>query len=261
MLSRAGLRRNPSSVKRDNHERWLLTYSDLITLLLAFFVIMYGISSADVKKFSRLAESMRKAFNVDVLQGMPEVSLMEDSTAMSSVDMGGEGIASAEARDLSVLYGELSDFFQQEGFADKVEIGVRPDGIAISISGNMLFASGRAELRPDSIQLLHALGRGLSRLTNLIRVEGHTDDVPPAGTEFPTNWELSGARSVAVVRELAEEEGIDPRRLSAVAYSQYRPVAPNDSARSRAKNRRTEVLVLYPAPTPTPPRPAGVPDR
>jgi chemotaxis protein MotB len=247
MLSRAGLRRNPSSVKRDNHERWLLTYSDLITLLLAFFVIMYGISSADVKKFSRLAESMRKAFNVDVLQGMPEVSLMED--------------ASAEARDLSVLYGELSDFFQQEGFADKVEIGVRPDGIAISISGNMLFASGRAELRPDSIQLLHALGRGLSRLTNLIRVEGHTDDVPPAGTEFPTNWELSGARSVAVVRELAEEEGIDPRRLSAVAYSQYRPVAPNDSARSRAKNRRTEVLVLYPAPTPTPPRPAGVPDR
>ncbi len=248
MLSRAGYGRTSKRAKRDNSDRWLLTYADLITLLLAFFVIMYGMSSADAQKFSRLAESVRRAFNLDVLEGMPSQSILERPYDMSAVNANNEDILDAEIKDLEMLYGELSSFFQEQGLSDRVSIAVRPEGIAISISGNMLFASGRAELRPDAVQLLHSLGRALSTLRNLVRVEGHTDDIPPTGTEFSTNWELSGARSVAVVRYLAEVEGIDPRRLAAVAYSEYQPAAPNDSPRSRARNRRTEILILYPAP-------------
>jgi chemotaxis protein MotB len=260
MLSRADSRRNSTRVKHENSERWLLTYADLITLLLAFFVIMYGMSSADATKFSRLAESMRKAFNVDVLQGMPGVSILEQQMDMSAVNIGAEDISTDDLMSMKILYGQLNRFIEQQGLSDKVNIEMRPEGVAISISGNMLFASGRAELRPDSIQLLHSLGQGLSQMSNPIRVEGHTDDVSPDGTDYPTNWELSGARSVSVVRHLAEAEGIAPSRLAAVAFSEYHPVAPNDSPRARARNRRSEIVILYPTPSPTPsvkPTPAG----
>jgi chemotaxis protein MotB len=245
MQSRVRSRRASNQEKHESSERWLLTYADLITLLLAFFVIMYGMSSADAKKFSRLAESMRRAFNVDILEGMPGRSIMEQSMDMSAVNVADEALINAEIAGLETLYGTVSDFLEQKGLTDRVEMSLRSDGVAISISGNMLFTSGRAELRPDAVDLLHTLGQALAPLSNQIRVEGHTDDVAPVGTDYPTNWELSGARSVSVVRWLAEIEGIDPGRLSAAAYSEFRPAVANDSPRGRSKNRRSEILVMY----------------
>ena len=250
MLSQAGYRRAQRPAKKENGERWLLTYADLITLLLAFFVIMYGMSSADVQKFSQLAGSMRKAFNVDIMQGGGQNSILDQQSAGPSglLTASSEGsLGSDQASDFQAITSEMNWINQQEGLADKVSFAIRPEGIAISLSGNLLFASGRAELRPDAVDLLQALARILARMPNHIRVEGHTDNVPPSGTEFYSNWELSGARAIAVVRYLTEVEGIDPSRLSAVAFSQYQPVAPNDSPRSRAKNRRSEIVILYPA--------------
>jgi chemotaxis protein MotB len=255
MQSQAGYPR-PKRPKKDNLERWLLTYSDLITLLLAFFVIMYGISSADAQKFTKLSAAMRRAFNVGVLQGDPSASILDQTTGIST-EAGSAEDMSASAMELDTIFNEMGSVLQDEYFADRVSVGVRDDGVAISVSGNLLFASGRADLRPDAIKLLQAVGRVLNQLPNPVRVEGYTDDVPPSGTEFPTNWELSGARAVAVVRYLTEIEGIDPSRLSAVAYSQYRPVAPNDSARDRAKNRRSEIVILNMPATPSPTAAAG----
>lgn len=250
MVSRAGYGRTSNQGKRENSERWLLTYADLITLLLAFFVLMYAMSSADAQKFSKLAGSMRKAFNTGVLEGGDDISILEQSMDPSAVTGGLEDdAASGQARDLELIIGEMGWISQQEGLVDKVTFSVRPEGIAISISGNLLFSSGRAELRPDSVQLLQSLSRVLAQLPNQVKVEGHTDDVPPGGTEFPSNWELSGARAVTVARYLAEAGGIDPTRLSAVAYSEFRPVAPNDSPRMRARNRRSEILIQYPGPS------------
>ncbi len=252
MLSRTGSARGSNRVKakKDNSERWLLTYSDLITLLLAFFIVMYGISSADAMKFSKLASSMRRAFNVGVLEGTPKSSILDQATELSvSTEAGSEEQAGIGSMELEAVLSEMGWVFQEEGLADKVSISVRPEGVAVSISGNLLFTSGRAELRPESVRLLSSLGKALARLPNPIRVEGHTDDVSPKGSEFPTNWELSGARAVAVVRYFAEIEGISPSRLSAVAYSQFRPAVPNDSPQSRARNRRSEILIMFPAPT------------
>lgn len=244
----------PKRPKKDNSERWLLTYSDLITLLLAFFVIMYGISSADAKKFSKFSAAMRRAFNVGVLQGDPSASILEQTVGISS-EAGSAEDMSASSSELDTIFNEMGGILQDEYFADKVTVGVRDEGVAISVSGNLLFASGRADLRPEAVKLLQAVARVLSRIPNPVRVEGHTDDVPPTGTEFPSNWELSGARAVAVVRYLTEIEGIDPSRFSAAAYSQYQPVVPNDSARGRAKNRRSEIVILN---VPTAATPAAI---
>jgi chemotaxis protein MotB len=248
MATEKGHRRNSSRPKKENSDRWLLTYSDLITLLLAFFVIMYGMSSADVQKFSKLASSMRRAFNVDVMQGDPSPGILDSSTSLLSDTTGvGEGSGGdQQQQDLQLIAREMGWVLDQEGLSDKVTLGIRPEGTSISISGNLLFASGKSELRPDAVRLLDSLGTILRELPNGVRIEGHTDDIPPAGTGFSTNWELSSARAVAIVRYLSEMEEVDPARLSAVAYSQYRPVIPNDSPQDRGRNRRAEVLILYP---------------
>ncbi|MHB0868158.1 MAG: OmpA family protein [Chloroflexota bacterium] len=249
-------------------ERWLLTYSDMITLLLAFFVIMYGISSADAKKFTKFSVAMKKAFNVGVLEGSPSASVL-DQTMGISAEPGSPEELSAAAMELETVYNEMGSLLEDEMLADRVSVNVRPEGVAISVSGNLLFASGRADLRPDALKLLQAVGKILTTLPNPVRIEGHTDDIPPSGTEYPSNWELSGARAVAVVRYLTEIEGIDASRLSAVAYAQFQPVASNDTARSRAKNRRSEILILNvptasstePVPTPSTARPGGAPEK
>jgi len=244
MVSQAGPGRKPK-LKKESSERWLLTYSDMITLLLAFFVIMYGMSSADASKFAKLADSMQRAFNVGVTTGASDGSILQQQ--MDLIESGGgQDETTVEGKDMQMIYSEMGWALQDESLSDKVSISVRPEGIAISVSGNLLFTSGRADLRPDAIKLLHSLGRVLTRIPNGARIEGHTDDIAPSGTGYPTNWELSSARAVAVVRYFTEMEGIDPKRFSAVAYSQFQPVEPNESARNRARNRRSEILILYP---------------
>jgi chemotaxis protein MotB len=246
MASQAGPgRKRRVKLKKENSERWLLTYSDMMTLLLAFFVIMYGMSNADAAKFEKLANGMKRAFNVGVLSGSPDAAVMEQTMDLMD-SSGGSDQTSVEGKDMEMIYSEMGWALQDEALSDKVSVTVRPEGIAISVSGNLLFTSGRAELRPDAIKLLHSLGRVLSRVPNEVRIEGHTDDIAPSGTVYPTNWELSGARAVAVVRYFTEMEAIDPARLSGVAHSQYQPVAPNESARTRARNRRSDILILYP---------------
>ncbi|MGI5835593.1 MAG: OmpA/MotB family protein [Chloroflexota bacterium] len=234
-------------VKKDNSERWLLTYSDLITLLLAFFIVMYGMSSADVQKFSQLAASMKRAFNVDVLEGSHSTSILDQSSELPiQIEAGLEDQAGLGATELDIIFSEMGWVFQEEGIEDKVTIQVRQEGVAISLSGNLLFTSGRSDLRPESVRLLSSIAKAIARLPNQVRVEGHTDDIPPNSSFFPTNWELSCARAVAVVRFFTEIEKIDPSRLSAVAYSEYRPVTPNNSPQGRARNRRSEILIMYP---------------
>ena len=233
----------PKRPKKENSDRWLLTYSDLITLLLAFFVIMYGISSADAKKFTKFSAAMKKAFNVDVLQSDPAASILDQTKGLST-DSSSSSDTSAATAELSVIYSQMGSLLQDDLIGDRLSIIPRSDGIAISVSGNLLFASGRADLRPDAVRVLRSVANVLRDLPNPVRVEGYTDDVPPSGTGYPTNWDLSGARAVAVVRYLTEIEGLQPSRFSAVAFSQYQPVAPNNSARDRAKNRRSEIVIL-----------------
>lgn len=228
-------------VKKDNNERWLLTYSDLITLLLAFFVLMYAISTADMQKFARLAASMQKAFNVGVLEGQTDFAIVDEGgPTMTTITQ-----ALAE-QDFEYISREMARFAEAEGLSDRISVTMRREGISISLSDRALFASGRAELGIQSRRTLGKVAEILRTLPNEVRVEGHTDDVPTNNPEYPTNWELSTARSLTVVRFLIDEGGISPARLSAAGYSEYRPVAVNDSPENRAKNRRCDILIIYP---------------
>ncbi len=230
--------------KKENLERWLLTYADLITLLLAFFVIMYAISTADVKKFGRLAASMQKAFNVGVLQGQ---------TDFTTIDEGGPTLATiTQAMSMEAfeyISKELDTYMKQEGMEGlegKVTVVMRDEGIAIILSDNALFASGQAALGSPAKKLLTKISEMLIKLPNEIRIEGHTDNIPPNNPEFPTNWDLSMARALSVVRFMSEEGMVPAKRLSAAGFAEFHPIVENDSPENRAKNRRCEILILYP---------------
>lgn len=236
-----------------NHERWLITYADLITLLMVFFIVLYSMSRADVAKFARLQASLKKAFKVEVLQGDVPTSLHGDDGSSAPTSVIQEVIASSPAvvpdsrmvTTLEELRGELLRFPQAQQ-TNHVQIGAGRDGVAISLSGNVLFDSGRADLKPEGLVLLDALAERFRDMANELRVEGHTDNIPIETSLYPSNWELSSARATTVGRYLVERGGVRPARVIAAGYGENRPVSSNDSREGRARNRRVDIVVLFP---------------
>ncbi len=222
-----------------NHERWLITYADLITLLLVFFVVMYSISKADEGKFAKLNASLQRAFNVVVFEGY-------DPTALSGRPGGASGNSVID--DFIAIRNDLGQLTAALGGLPGTGIDVRlnREGIVITISGALLFPSGRADLRPESLAVLDRIAHHLRRLPNEVRISGHTDNIPPNSSLYPTNWELSTARAIAVARYLSVRWGIAPARLAAVGYGEFRPVADNSTREGRMQNRRVEIQVVYP---------------
>ncbi len=218
-----------------NHERWLLTYADLITLLMVFFVILYSMSKQDVAKYAKLTASIQRAFNIQVLEGLDPTALNGKFGSFNS----------AQLHDLETIKQDLGAFAEQLGLGDKIVVRPSREGITISLSSSLLFESGKADLRPDSKKVLEKVATILSHIPNEVRVEGHTDNIPPASSLYPTNWELSAARALAVTRYLISL-GIQPERLSAAGYGEYRPIADNTTKEGRAANRRADLVIIYP---------------
>lgn len=238
----AGRRGRAAAPEKENRERWLLTYADLITLLLAFFVIMYALSNADVRKFLLLRGSLQQAFNVGVLQGETVASIV--SSGEFSVEGEVPSITEPQASQVQSQVQLLQD--QDTLFKDVIQfVGQRPEGLVVSLSGTLAFLSGSADLTPEGVAALTELAEILRPVDNDLRIEGHTDSIPPGSARFPTNWELGAARAVTIVRFL-EREGIAPYRLSAFGYGEYRPIAGNESPRDRALNRRADIVILDP---------------
>ncbi len=222
--------------------RWLLTYADLITLLLAFFIIMYAGSKADLERFTKLAISLRQGFGINVLP-----------------TSGGQGILPGEgggaspfqslpqrSKDFLAISQALAKHSRATGMHQFVAVNMRREGIAITLSASLLFPSGGVELSRDSLPMLDEIARLLAPMPNPIRVEAHTDDLPTNDPLYPTNWELSAARAASVVRYLIEKGHIQPERLIAVGRAEYAPLFPNDSREHRAQNRRADIVILYP---------------
>lgn len=231
--------RKKNKVVKENSERWLLTYADLITLLMVFFVILFALSQVDKKKYQELAGSLNRAFNVPVLQGSQPLSISDDSSSSIVPNL-------TEQADFTQVK-QIIQQFNNDNNIDKSQITatITSEGISVTISGVLLFYNGTNQIKPDGVTLLQKLGTYLLTLKNNIRVEGHTDDIPVESTEYPTNWELSAARAVAVTRYLIETSGLVPTRLSAVGYGQYQPIEPNDTREHREANRRAVLVVLY----------------
>lgn len=232
--------------------RWLLTYADLITLLAAFFVMMYSISNADLKKFSSLATSVRTAFHIPLVGS--DIFGLGPGMGGTGVNLGmeapGLSIILADlpqaGRDFVGLSARMAEFAEVGGMGEDIAVNMSREGIIISLSAGLVFHPGSDELKESSQATLDKIAELLRPLPNEIRVEGHTDDIPPSTEQYPTNWELSASRAVAVVRYLIERGGLAPDRLSAVGCSQYRPLYPNDSRAERDLNRRAQILIVYP---------------
>jgi chemotaxis protein MotB len=249
--------------ERVNHERWLVSYADFITLLMVLFVVLYSMSRADDSKFAKLSASLKRAFNVEVLRGDDPTTVHGDYGADAPVGMIREAIAQRDASStdnllvttLDELRQAIAELPQTERSRQGVEVAPARDGIVISLSGNVLFDSGRADLRLEGLDLLDALAARLSDMPNEIRVEGHTDNVPIATPLYPSNWELSSARATTVARYLSEH-GVAPVRLMAAGFGDNRPVAPNDTREGRARNRRVDIVIVA---APLSANPAGAP--
>ena len=219
--------------------RWLLTYADLITLLMAFFVIMYAISSINTQRYELLSTSMRQAFNgrpaiVHVTTQMPQNRrLGTQSTATNPA-----------APALAQLYEQLKLLIRQRQLADQTSVRLVPQGVVVSIPGQALFPSAQATLLPGARRTLTAVAALLRQLPNQVAVQGYTDSRPIRTARFPSNWELSLLRATAVVHFLVGQ-GVAPTRLSATGFGKYHPVATNATPAGRQANRRVDIVVLY----------------
>jgi chemotaxis protein MotB len=218
--------------------RWLLTYADLITLMMAFFVIMYAMSKADTAKFNSLKASLAVAFKTDGA-GVNPVFDHQGTTPLDKVmSLDGQTQETAEFQEVVRKI--------QENVKDPRAVGFIVDerGLTVRFLDNVLFDLGSSELRMDSYSLLDAVGDALKNSQRYMRVEGHADNLPINTAQFPSNWELSASRSIAVTRYLIEKHGMDPRRLSSLGYGEYRPLYPNTSEENRSKNRRVDIVIL-----------------
>ncbi|MCL5256774.1 MAG: OmpA family protein [Chloroflexi bacterium] len=246
--------RKKARTKHDNKERWLLTYSDLITLLMVFFVVLYSMSKADVAKFSKLSASLQRAFNIQVLEGLDPTAVGGEGgqfETQSPQDLEtfryGVGPGLSKADDFAAIQSDIEQFAKTKGLVGSVMVRENKEGIIITLSGNLLFDSAKAELKPQAVVALEKVAQIIKDRPNEIRVEGHTDNIPISTPLFPSNWELSTARAVSVAKYLTGVEGIAPDRIGAVGYGEYRPLVDNDTREHRALNRRVDILIIYPS--------------
>ena len=231
--------------EHENHERWLVSYADFITLLFAFFVVMYSISSVNVGKYRTVSESIKAALNPIVTppSSPSAFSLNANKPALTAPNTpGSREVAMRRLRNLVQVIKGVPQM-------SLVRIVEQVNGdIVIVIPDQLLFNSGEAAVRPEALRFLEGLGAAILELDRHTRVEGHTDNVPIRTAQFPSNWELSAARAVMVVRVLSELYGVPAGRLAAVGHADTRPITANADAEQRAKNRRVEVVILEQAP-------------
>ncbi|MBO8138204.1 MAG: flagellar motor protein MotB [Desulfotomaculum sp.] len=229
--------------EKENHERWLITYADMITLLMIFFIVMYTMSKIDAKRFEAIAESLHKAMGGQgaiMYDAGPRVS----PGTYDSTDPGKLRDYNRDAQSLVKIKEQIEEYLKKNGLQNKVTVTLEDRGVVVSFMDVVLFPLGSAQLTPESSEILQRVGKILSQVDNYIRVEGHTDNWPIHTSRFPSNWELSTARATTVVKELTKNHQIEPERLSATGYGEYRPRRPNDSAENRRYNRRVDIVVL-----------------
>lgn len=257
-----------------NHEAWAIPYGDLVTLLLAFFVVMYSLSSVNEGKYRILSDSLQAAFRGDTRTLEPiqvgEVRKGPEPREVPTVIQlplaeppaigqpgGGIGTGSGSGAFSSSPGADFGETL--ESIADQVERAIGETlpaewvvirrgrhWLEVEIRTDLLFASGAAELATPAMPVIDKLGEILKKFPNPIHVEGHTDTVPINTVQFPSNWELSAARAATVVRRFAAQ-GIDPARMTLIGLGEQRPLASNDTFQGRDRNRRVVLVVLDPA--------------
>lgn len=220
----------------ENEERWLLTYSDLITLLMAFFCVMYAMSKIDTAKYAAVSQSLRSAL------GTPKDSI---------IDLNGQGHPKGPGGDqnqkpdsLSNLKQSFNKLIQEKGLQGSVIMRSKDHSLTVALSDNLLFDSGSAILNGRSRELLDPIATLLINTANHIRIEGHTDNTPIHTARYQSNWQLSTDRATNVIMYLTDKFSFSPERLSASGYGEFRPLFLNDTPEHRAMNRRVDFVIM-----------------
>ncbi|QSP94381.1 flagellar motor protein MotD [Marinobacter salinisoli] len=247
-------RRRPTPEEPHNKERWLISYADFITLLFAFFVVMYSVSSVNEGKYKVLSETLTGVFNApqrsiepvpvgeqprntgDSVSDQAVRPVVAEPSAQPATD------AEARTRALRAVADELAGAFDELIQQGVVTLETSERWLALNLPNSLLFGSGDAEPHYDAFDVIARVAGVLRDRDNAIKVEGFTDNQPIKTARFPSNWELSTARAAAVARMLVKE-GVEPSRLVAAGYGQHQPVARNDTDKGRRKNRRVVLLI------------------
>jgi len=243
------MRRRRHTEEHENHERWLVSYADFITLLFAFFVVMYSISSIKEGKYKVISQALLGVFNdpersmkpipigdEQPLSVKPAEPLIKDSDQIDA------GLAQNSVDPLKTISDDVRDAFGDLIKSDQMTVRGNELWVEIELNSSLLFGSGDAMPSDKAFDIIEKVANILKPFANPVHVEGFTDNLPIRTAQYPTNWELSSARAASIVRLLAME-GVNPGRMASVGYGEYQPVASNETAEGRARNRRV-VLVI-----------------
>jgi chemotaxis protein MotB len=224
-----------SEAEKENNERWLITYADLITLLLIFFIILYSMSKINEQKFTSFSQSMAIVFGQPgrsgVLDGGRSVMPDPEKTYKQKQNM-------TNTRE------QIRRMIASMGLEGKITVKEEERGLVISVKDTVFFRAGSADLGDRAREIITTVSSLLASLPNSIRIEGHTDNIPIHTFKFYSNWELSTARATNVLHCMVEQEKIPPQRLSAAGYGEFKPISSNDTEGGRAANRRVDIVVM-----------------
>ena len=251
------LKREPE--KHANHERWLVSYGDFITLLFAVFTTLYAMSQTDKKKVEEVMASLQQSFgmvtagapspkinvipskSINIAPALsPEVSVVQGTTKRGTTI----SRSRAEEKDFRQIKSTIEAYLIKQGAQTKVTLTITRRGLIVSLKEAGFFNSGQAQIRPDAYELINTIAAVMTQYNNPLRVEGHTDTMPISTAQFPTNWELSTARATNGLKYLIQNFNVDPDKISATGYGEFRPLADNATAEGRAKNRRVDLVML-----------------
>lgn len=239
-------------------ESWLLPYSDLMTLLVALFLVMYAMSATDAKKFENMAQAFSSVLNggngiLDQQSGTPTKSQLDQgkNDKLDSVVAPNTGqseiarLRKQEQEDLEKLKKQFDQYIEKNGLTDLLSTKLNQSQLMITISDNALFASGRAEVKDDSRQLAKSISNMLQQFPDYdVLVQGHTDNIPISNNSYSSNWDLSVDRALHFMKILLQNPNLNPVKFSPIGYGEYHPIAENTTAAGRAMNRRVEVSIL-----------------
>jgi chemotaxis protein MotB len=241
----------------ENHERWLVSYADFITLLFAFFVVMFASSQTDKSRAKQISEAVEKALEDGKTLGVPpQVAKILggtiDDKGQGNAQMKGPGGAQRASKEsppedvveLMPSLKALSSTLEQEIKDGKVEVNLEPRGLVVSLKQTAFFPSGGDTIAPDTYGTLEKLAAALNAVKNPLRIEGYTDSIPIHNARFRSNWELSAARSISMMELLVHNFNVDAERIAIVGFGENSPEAPNDTAEGRAKNRRVDIVIM-----------------
>lgn len=234
-MNRKNRKTGPNDSDGSPGGRWEIVYSGFVLILLCFFIMLSSFSTMEAGKVMRFVKSFTSAVSIlpAGIKFEPGLAVMSDSAEMVELES-----------SLAKIFDNLEELAQQFNLQDQITLAFTHEGLVMRLSEHALFDLGAADIAIEAQPLLQKIGAIISRTDYLIRIEGHTDNLPIHTALFPSNWELSTARAVNVLRYFIKNHNIDPRRLAAEGFSEFHPLVANDRPENRAKNRRVEIIFI-----------------